>query len=282
MVIAGGFRRYSKMLVQKNNVTSTLFLSTLFPYTTIPPVVGQAGQSSSSASVRIQAENFRDLVICSQNGVLANVSSDSSGMNKPVKGNGKVNFFSETTDGLFSSAFLHAGDSIVAGPQAIIITGKKMDVAWMKIDADLSGGYVSDFGTVKFYADKPLQILQGAATYIEYDAVHHLAVITLSSKGNFMAGPADLTWVWTGKEDNLWQNPANWQMQDHAFISGVPVATNNVIIPSGALHMPVVSSANPATCHDLTILAGASLTVGSLKFLTVEGTLTLEDDHAPQ
>jgi hypothetical protein len=197
-------------------------------------------------------------------------------MDKPVKGNGKISFLSETTDGHFSSAFLQYGDSITAGTQTIIRTDKKMDVAWMKLDAELSGGYISDFGMVSFFTDKALQTLQGPVSAVSYDSVNHLQLVTFSGKGNFLLGPADLTWVWTGQENGDWHNPGNWQMLNHAFISGVPVATNNVMIPSGATHMPVVSSVNPAACHDLTIGADASLTIDSLKFLTVEGTLTIE------
>jgi hypothetical protein len=65
-------------------------------------------------------------------------------------------------------------------------------------------------------------------------------------------------------------------MADHPSIRGIPVATNNVIIPSGTMQMPVVFSDNPAICHDLTISPDATLTVDSMKFLTVTGTLTLE------
>ncbi len=275
MVIAGGFRKYSKMLVQKNGIASTLFLSTLFPYITAPPLVLPAGQGSTEASFRIRTDTFRDLVFCSQNGILYTVSSDSSGMNKPVKGNGKISFLSETTGGLFSIAFLQDGDSIIAGTRTIIRTNKKMDVAWMKIDSSLYGGYVSDSCMVKVSADSPLQILQGPISSVSYDSVHQLAVVTFSGKGNFLFGPINLTWVWTGLENGDWHNPSNWQMLNHAAIHGVPVETNNAIIPSGTLHLPVVSLAIPAICHDLTILPDASLTVEALKFLTVKGTLTI-------
>ena len=101
-------------------------------------------------------------------------------------------------------------------------------------------------------------------------------VVTLTGKGNFIFGPADLSWVWSGKVNNDWHNPLNWQLLNHSFINGVPVATNNVIIPSDAILMPVVSLVNPAICHDLTIRPGASLTIDSLKFLTVEGNLIME------
>ena len=279
MAISGGFRKYSKMLVQKNNVANTLFLSTLFPYTALSPQVFPACQSGIVTSAAIQSDNYRDLVFCSQNGTLFTISPDSSGMNKSVKGNGMISFYSETSDSHFSSAFLQNGDSIIAGSQTIIRTDKKMDIAWMKIDSAISGGYVSDFGTVQLFTDPALQVLRGPVSSIAHDPVNHLALVTFSGKGNFLFGPADLTWVWTGKENGDWHNQENWQMLNHDFISGVPVATNNVIIPSGAIHMPVVSSVNPATCHDLTIRQQASLTVEPMKFLTVEGTLKIEYDQ---
>ncbi|MCX6269465.1 MAG: heparinase II/III family protein [Bacteroidetes bacterium] len=277
MVISGGFRRYSKMLVQKNSVASTLFLSTLFPYTTVSPLVLPASQSNAVTSVRIQEDNHRDLVFCSQNGGLFTVSADSSGMEEPVKGNGKISFLSKSADGLFSAAFLQSGDSIIAGTQTMIRTGKKLDIAWMKIDSELSGGYVSDFGTVKLYSSGPLQLLDGRVSAVSYDSALHLTEVVFNGKGNFMFGPADLTWVWTGAENSDWNNHANWQMLNHSLISGVPVATNNVMIPSGVIHMPVVSSESPAICHDLTIGPDASLTIEALKYLTVEGVLTIEN-----
>ncbi|MCX6303431.1 MAG: heparinase II/III family protein [Bacteroidetes bacterium] len=278
MAIFGSYRKYSKILVQKNNTTGTLFLSTLFPYTTPPPDVAQASQSTAATSVRILADNSRDLIFCSPGGILYTVSADSSGLNIPVKGNGKINFLSETTDGIFTSAFLQNGDSLVAGTQTIIRTGKKTDVAWMKIDSDLSGGYVSDFGTIQLFSGRAVQLLTGPVSAISNDTVNHLAAVTFTGKGNFIFGPADLTWVWNGQANEDWHNPANWHMLNHTSFSGVPVATNNVIIPSGVPHMPVISSVNPAICHNLTIRPEASLTVGSLKFLTIEGTMTIEDN----
>ncbi len=275
MVINGGFRKYSKMLVQKNNVAAALFLSTLYPYNATPPQVLNASQGSTVASARIGSDGFNDLVFCSQNSVLFTVSADSSGMNKAVKGNGKINFMSEALDGQFSCSFLQNGDSIVSAGQVVIQTNKKMDVAWMQIDSVLSGGYVSDFGVVKVFSGRPLQLLRGPVTSLTYDSIHHLAAITFSGKGNFTVGPVDLTWVWTGEQDTDWHNQANWQLLNHPFIKGIPVATNNVMIPSGVSHIPHVSSVSTAVCHDLTILPDASLSIDSLKFLTVEGTLTI-------
>lgn len=277
MAIGEGFRKYSRLLVQKNNVTGTLFLSMLYPFTSVAPQASTAGKDDIHASVRTRTGDHNDLAFCSQTGTMFVISADSSGMNKQVKGNGKICFLSECSDGQFSSAFLQDGDSLVSATQVIIQSAVKMDIAWMNADADLSCGYVSGAGVVGLISGKPLQLILGPVSSLAYDTLRHLAVVTFTGKGNFIFGPSNLTWVWTGLADENWHNPENWQMLDHPLITGVPSATNNVLIPAPLLRMPVISSDDPATCHDLTINAGASVTVGILKFLTVEGTLTVRD-----
>jgi hypothetical protein len=198
-------------------------------------------------------------------------------MNHAAKGNGRINFLSETSGGQFASAFLHNGDSIISGIQTIIKANKKLDVAWMAVDSGLFYGYVSDFAIVKLCAGMSMQLLQGPVTAVSFDSLHHLNTVTFSGKGNFILANDDLTWVWSGLTGEDWHNPANWNLLNHESLHGIPAATNNVIIPAGVQHMPVVSSANPATCHDLTIRQDASLTIAALKFLTITGTLTMED-----
>jgi hypothetical protein len=265
------------MLAQKNASTNTLFLTTLFPYTSPAPQILPGSHNSAVTSFRIASDGFKDLIFCSYAGVFQAIPADSTGIEKIVKGNGKVNFLSETSGGQFVSAFLHAGDSIISGAQTIIQTNKKMDVAWMGLTPDLNTGYVSDFGVVKVYSPERLQQLLGSISSVSYDTIRHLMILTFSGKGNFFLGATDLTWTWTGTTDENWHNPENWHVQNNPAIHGVPLESNNVIIPAGVAHMPVVSAQNPATCHDLIIQHDASVTIEQQKFLTVTGTLTIEN-----
>jgi hypothetical protein len=152
-----------------------------------------------------------------------------------------------------------------------------MDVAWMAIDSTLSCGYVSEYAVVRLYSPKPMLVLLGPVSAISYDPVKDLNEVTFTGPGNFYLGTDDLSWVWTGEAGSNWHDPANWQMEGHPGIRGVPLAGNNVVIPAGAAHMPVVSSSDQAICHDLSIRPGATLTIDFLKFLTVTGTLTIEE-----
>ncbi|MEJ2049640.1 MAG: hypothetical protein P8Y60_07340 [Calditrichota bacterium] len=79
-----------------------------------------------------------------------------------------------------------------------------------------------------------------------------------------------LTRIWTGQQSNYWNNPGNWSP------SGVPADTENVIIPEVSKYpYPVISSA--ASCNDLLIREGASLTVNSGLNLNVNGNLSIGD-----
>jgi len=269
------FRSYSRMLASKNQVANTVFLSTLFPYTTEVPGVQPIFQGATVTASKISSGDFRDIGYCTQSGSFVTIPADSTGMNKATSGNAKINFYSETLNGQFSSAFIQYGDSIKINDQAIILTDKKMDVAFEKIDGYLFGGYVSENALVKFYSAKPLQALQGLVTSVSYDSIRHLASVNFSGKGNFLLGTSDLAWVWTGASTTNWNNAQNWHMAGHPEIHGIPAATNDVTIPTGAIRMPVISASNAASCNNLTIEPLAILIIIPGNVLTVNGNLTL-------
>jgi hypothetical protein len=278
MVILGGFRKYSKMLVQKNSVAQTVFLSTLYPYSSQPPLLPAAPQSSVLTASRIQAEGYSDLLFSSLDNLPHVLPSDSTGLGKAVTGNGRINFLSETSAGAFSGAFLQNGDSLIAGGRTVIRNSRKLDVAWERADSAIWAGYISDTGTVWVYATVPLQLILGTASLASFDPAKGLMKFRFTQKGNVVCGPQDLSWVWSGSAGSDWHDSANWQMEGHTWLHGVPAATNNVVIPAGTPHTPVVSSTTPAVCNNLTIQAGALLRVDALKNLTVYGEVNLASD----
>jgi PKD repeat protein len=72
--------------------------------------------------------------------------------------------------------------------------------------------------------------------------------------------------TWTGTTSTDWATAGNWN------INSVPITSAKVKIPSGVPNYPVLT--NDVTCKDLTIMAGASLTINPGKALTVSGMLT--------
>jgi hypothetical protein len=276
MVISGGFRRYSRMLAMKSNQTNTIFLTTLYPYTNTTPVVEPGVQRSQATSVKVQAEGFRDLVFCSYSGSYTVIPSDSSGLSKVVKGNGKINFLSENLSGKFAAAFIESGDSLTGGGQTIVKASKNMDVAWMYLDTTVACGFVSDSAVVKLISTGPMQKLSGPVQSVSWSPSGGFSTVVFSGSGNFMLGRQNLTWIWSGNSGTSWHDPDNWNLSGFSSIHGVPAETNNVYIPSGAVNMPVVASPEVAACHNLTIAQNASLMIELTRFLTVGGDVKLE------
>lgn len=71
--------------------------------------------------------------------------------------------------------------------------------------------------------------------------------------------------VWNGSVNANWNEPNNW-----GPCPGVPTQTNDVVIPNVATQ-PVISASPAAYCKDLTIDAGADLTINAGQFLNAWG-----------
>jgi hypothetical protein len=97
------------------------------------------------------------------------------------------------------------------------------------------------------------------------------------SHGNADVGPFRIsastqpdTAIWTGTEDESWDNSENWD------VNGVPGNITNVLIPAGLSVYPTIDVA--AYCNDLTIQSNASGTASliGVEYLTIGGTTTVE------
>lgn len=275
MAIAGGFRKYSRMTASQN-ASQTVFLTALYPAIPSDSMTLDAQRTSQAAALQVVSPGYRDLVFSSFAGIPVTFPAGSLPFAQPVTGNGKVNFYSETDQGLFSSAFIQQGDSLNAGTRQIIQMVPKGDLTWMHLDSVLAAGYISGAAIVRIYSGSPMLPISGPFQSVGYDTASGMVVAQFSGKGNFLMGRDGLTWVWSGSVSHDWHDPANWQLQGHSNIHGVPQSTHNVLIVASAPRMPVVEEANPATCHDLTIETGAGVSVPSMRFLNVYGTVILK------
>lgn len=275
MAIAGGFRKYSRMTASQTAI-NTVFLSALYPVIPTDSMTLSSQQSSQAAALQVLSPGYRDLVFSSFSGIPVTFQADSVSSGEPVTGNGKINFYAETEEGLFSSAFIREGDSLKAGDQQIIQIAPKGDIAWMHLDTVLAAGYISGAATVKLYSGGPMLPLYGPVHSVSYDSASGMVLAQCSGKGNFLMGRDGLTWVWNGSESNDWHDPDNWHLEGHPLIHGVPQSVHNVVVNSSAVRMPVVEEVNPAACHDLTVETGAGVSVPAMRFLTVYGTVILK------
>jgi uncharacterized protein (TIGR02145 family) len=86
---------------------------------------------------------------------------------------------------------------------------------------------------------------------------------------NYKAPP----FVWVGDDSNLWSEPQNWEYKGSEPLSP-PSDSNDVLVPFTHNHYPTVNG-NFAV-RNLTLEAGAELTVGCGALLTTHGDVTLD------
>lgn len=79
------------------------------------------------------------------------------------------------------------------------------------------------------------------------------------------------TKTWTGASDIDWKVPENWDPV------GVPLSTDKILIPTGALRMPVVKESGHS-CHDISIGDGASLDLDPGVTLEITGDIRIEKE----
>lgn len=80
--------------------------------------------------------------------------------------------------------------------------------------------------------------------------------------------PADNK-IWTGNAGEDWNNPENWNPQ------GIPAFSDNITVPCCVPVMPHVSQ-NGFTCNNITVQAGATVTIDPGITLTVNGRMILQ------
>jgi hypothetical protein len=71
--------------------------------------------------------------------------------------------------------------------------------------------------------------------------------------------------TWTGVSSTVWNDPDNWN-------SGVPLATDDVLIPAGLTNYPIITGND--TCNNLTIAENATVIIATAGKLTINGVLS--------
>ncbi len=109
--------------------------------------------------------------------------------------------------------------------------------------------------------------LTAATTYTLYDV--HNPVCSDSINIDTVITPNPMTWIGgtTGSESE-WNTTTNWSC---GFI---PTAADNVTIPSGTTYSPVIAASASGTSNNITIAAGATVTIGAGGNLNVKGNMT--------
>ncbi len=91
-------------------------------------------------------------------------------------------------------------------------------------------------------------------------------IVGTTNSENCLSYPCFTIETWTGAIDSEWTNPGNWGR------NVVPSLTNSSIIPINPTNNPIIGTTTGVSIYDLTVDAGASLTLESGSSLMLTGT----------
>lgn len=204
-------------------------------------VTSSAGIASSGATGNVQVSGTRSFT----NGNINYIGSSAQATGTGIAS--AANITISNTSGLvtFSSAAIISGN-------ITIVTGATVDLGTFSSDAtSLTLGGVNQITGLSYGGTG-----SGANVINTTYFVPATGRITLGACAGF-------TWIGTTSTD--WNTGTNW------CTGTVPIASSNVTIIPGA-NPPLITSA--AVCNDLTINAGATVTISGSNTLTISGALT--------
>ena len=132
------------------------------------------------------------------------------------------------------------------------------------VDADKMGSPNTSALVVR-KKDNNIWAVTTTGTYTE-NTIECTGMNTFSSFAIGEDGCNSTDFIWLGGTNTDWNTATNW------CSNTVPSATNNVTIPSDLVYQPVIG-ASGASCKNLTIAVGATLTVDGSNQLTVKGNI---------
>jgi hypothetical protein len=176
----------------------------------------------------------------------------------------KISIYSTTVPGIVSGG---TTISLGATTDTLRLSGNVGSI--LKWQKQLDGAGYADISSstgLIYYIETP----NAAGTWDYRAVVKNGACITEQSSITSVAvALGSVTRTWTGGTDEKWNKSGNWNP------SGVPGATDDVIIPVTAPNMPVVK-VQGLQCNNILIQNGAGLDINPGFILTINGQIIIE------
>ncbi len=155
--------------------------------------------------------------------------------------------------------------TLVVNQPAAVCTGSTIDLTLPAVTAGSTVGatfryYTDDMGTILLTAPPPSAVNVSGTYYIRAftgscGSATPLPAVTVTVNPNN---------TWLGV-NTTWTDPLNW-------CPGVPGVATDVTIPTGLTNYPIITAAGPVA-RNITIVAGASVTINATGVLDVKGNL---------
>ena len=151
--------KHTTLLVHKNAVAETQFLSLLYPYTTTAASVATTS-TATTAALAATGNGYKDVAWTQSDTSFTNYSNSSNAQS--IISDALLTFFSVDNADNFSQAFVEQGKSLQYGGKQILRSARRANISWQQTDATHFEGYVSRNTTLTVALPGPPAVVVGA------------------------------------------------------------------------------------------------------------------------
>jgi len=176
---------HTTMLVHKNSVNNTHFLSTLFPYKGSGPSISTLSHPNFSILKTVDG-NFIDLAAAKQDTSERTITASTSGLSKDLKTNAILFHFSFDNTNTVRQIFVDSGSVFRFGTDDLFRSNKKIDFTFQKIDSANHSGYSSAASIVELLLERsPVGFVGDHIVSYSYNFTEKKLTIEFSAASNF-------------------------------------------------------------------------------------------------
>ncbi|MGV3503065.1 MAG: heparinase II/III domain-containing protein [Adhaeribacter sp.] len=167
--------KHTTLLVEKNGVSQTQFLSSLVPYTDQAPTVTTLS-TAAAGGLKISGPDFQDLAMVQADTGLTSLA----GLPEPVYSDGFTTLVSLDADQSVQQVFLEQGRTLSYGSQTLIRSSKRANISWQQLSPDVYSVYASEPTTLSLPVATRPSTVDGASAY-SYDESAQTLSLTLDA-----------------------------------------------------------------------------------------------------
>ncbi len=176
---------HTTMLVHRNSVSSTHFLSTLFPYKGTGPSITTLSHPNFSILKTVDG-NFIDFAAAKQDTSERTITASTSGLSKDLKTNAVLFHFSIDNTNTVRQIFVDSGSVFSFGTDDLFTASKKIDFAFQRIDSANYNGYAGSASVVEIYLERsPVGFVGNNVVSYSYNFTEKKLTIEFSAASNF-------------------------------------------------------------------------------------------------
>lgn len=178
------YKEHSNVLVHKNGVEATEFMTILYPY--------QEDANAEITEIEIDenvianliiTEGVKDLIITRSDGELSSISD--AQLPEELSVIGDVSLLSFDVQDKLESIFIENGNYLELGNELLFSADEKLDIKLQYEPDGAITGYLNKAGVIKLKTDSTMISDSPIIDYIEYDDVNQLSYIYFNAGGHF-------------------------------------------------------------------------------------------------